>query len=211
MTPADRIAELEAKLARYESAERELPESFVARVSKLNYSAMGDQSEWDTHGNAVMDLARGADELRDYAVAMKVENEALRENAPLGSMHTRAVKAEADTVSALVNLADAVLLNSRVLAELDAAKDALVAERKISADLANQIYDARVTRDEAKSALATARQEERERIAKVIRCRGQSAVTMINADERLDEKKAYAWDCEQHAIAIEALTDEEAK
>lgn len=43
-----------------------------------------------------------------------------------------------------------------------------------------------------------------EEIAQFITYRGQCAVQMINADERIEEKKAYAWDCLQHAMAIRA-------
>ena len=41
--------------------------------------------------------------------------------------------------------------------------------------------------------------------AEIIEHRGVCAVTMINADERLAEKKAYAWDALQHAIELRAL------
>ena len=43
-----------------------------------------------------------------------------------------------------------------------------------------------------------------EEAAKLVEYRGQCAVQMINAEERLDEKKSYAWDALQHAITIRA-------
>lgn len=52
-----------------------------------------------------------------------------------------------------------------------------------------------------------AAREERERCAAFVQHRGQCAVQMINADERIDEKKSYAWDAWQHAIAIRTLSD----
>ena len=76
----------------------------------------------------------------------------------------RARKAEAETVSALCQLADAVLLNGRILAERDAAKDAL----------------------------ATARQDERERCEKAI-------------DDAGGDNTQY------HINAIRAPTDERQK
>ena len=38
--------------------------------------------------------------------------------------------------------------------------------------------------------------------AEMIKYRGKCAVAMINAEERIDEKKAYAWDATHHSIAI---------
>ena len=45
--------------------------------------------------------------------------------------------------------------------------------------------------------------------AKIIERRGVCAVTMINAEERLEEKKAYAWDALQHAIELRALASQQ--
>ena len=44
-----------------------------------------------------------------------------------------------------------------------------------------------------------------EEAAKLVEYRGQCAVAMINAEERIEEKKAYAWDALQHGIAIREL------
>src|SRR3990167_7135716 len=75
---------LRAKCARYEQAERELPGGPPRIAGCMN-----------------LYVPRFAyDKLRDYAVALKVENESLRENAPLGSMHIRATKAEAALATA---------------------------------------------------------------------------------------------------------------
>lgn len=46
-----------------------------------------------------------------------------------------------------------------------------------------------------------------EEAAKLVEYRGQCAVTMINTEERIEEKKAYAWDALQHGTAIRALKD----
>ena len=55
--------------------------------------------------------------------------------------------------------------------------------------------------------VSCARKAEREKVAKFIEYRGQCAVAMINSEERIEEKKAFAWDCLQHAIAIREMGD----
>src|SRR3990167_8525473 len=80
------VAELEAKLARYENVSG-LPEY---------PQILGDNQL----GQPEMVYRDDYDKLHDYAVALKVENESLRENAPLGSMHIRATKAEAALATA---------------------------------------------------------------------------------------------------------------
>lgn len=71
-----------------------------------------------------------------------------------------------------------------------------------------------MTEDERAMILAAADEIERlgrgrdavlEEAAAHVQHRGVCAVQMINADERVEEKKAYAWDAMQHAISIRAL------
>ena len=44
--------------------------------------------------------------------------------------------------------------------------------------------------------------------AELVKYRGQCAVAMINAEERIEEKKSYAWDALQHGIAVETAAAE---
>ena len=111
----------------------------------------------------------------------------------------RAVKADAETISALCQLADAVLLNGRVLAERDAAKDALATAQAENRQLqfswagcSQQLKDAIDDLQRTEAVLATATQDERNRCEKAI-------------DDAGGDNTQY------HINAIRAPTDEEAK
>ena len=195
MTDADRIAELEARLARYESVTG-LPECPHLLMETL-------------HDLEMIDAEQYINVLLDYAVAMKAEvdsnyqrireacDEAIRLSAE------RAVKADAETVSALCQWADAVLLNGRILAERDAAKDALVA-MTVEFDLFKEdggrailfnkqrADEAEARTEKAEAALATATQDERERCEMAI-------------DDAGGDNTQY------HINAIRAPTDEGAR
>ena len=54
-------------------------------------------------------------------------------------------------------------------------------------------------------AIQRAKNDSLEEAAKLVDYRGQCAVQMINAEERIEEKKAYAWDALQHGAAIRDL------
>jgi len=159
MTPADRIAELEAKLLHYESATG-LPEEPARIPGSMNlYVPRADY-----------------DKLRDYAVAIKAENDELHrvnnENiCNLQTLYKRAEKAEAVVAEA----------NKRIH-ELAEAYARLFTEKEF-----------------AGKQLATARQEERERCAKV--CERQWLRT---SDTAMSPQR-------QCAEAIRALTDEGAE
>ena len=199
---ADRIAELEAKLARHESASQELPEVIpdapLLSCQLENGKHVVSFEDW-LQMRQIIELFRG------YVVAMKAEfaeykdttnmqmaaistaatsnsrssAPALQRNHPYWSApyndvvtavareireRERACKADAETVSALCQLADAVLFSGKILAERDAAKDAL----------------------------AVARQEERERCERAV-------------DDAGGDNTVY------HIAAIRAITNEEAK
>jgi len=165
---ADECKADRAKLARYESVTGlpEVPDleplaTFPARVAVYNdanrYYAGALKAEFteykDTTNMQMAAISTAAtSNSRNSAPALQRNHPYW--SAPYNDVVTavareirereRAVKADAETVSALCQLlADAVVLNGRILAERDAAKDALAAERKISADLANQQYAAR--------------------------------------------------------------------
>jgi hypothetical protein len=86
----------------------------------------------------------------------------------------------------------------------DAAERAEAALAVALKDLADEQREHMITVDVAQEAEA-ALKGAYEKAAKLIEYRGQCAVQMINAEERIEEKKSYAWDCLQHAIAIRAL------
>ena len=240
MTPADRIAELEAKLATVQ-AECDRYYGHLAglfwsgRIDNLtgdDMQKMADECKADRaklsryesvtglpecphllmetlHDLEMIDAEQYINVLLDYAVAMKAEvdsnyqrireacDEAIRLSAE------RAVKADAETVSALCQWADAVLLNGRILAERDAAKDALVA-MTVEFDLFKEdggrailfnkqrADEAEARTEKAEAALATATQDERERCEMAI-------------DDAGGDNTQY------HINAIRAPTDEGAR
>ena len=111
----------------------------------------------------------------------------------------RVAKADTKTVSALCQLADAVLLNGRILAERDAAKDALATAQAENRQLqlswagcSQQLKDAIDDLQRTEAVLATATQDERNRCEKAI-------------DDAGGDNTQY------HINAIRAPTDEEAK
>ena len=173
MTPADRIAELEAKLVAM-SAECGRYYGHVAgllwsgRIDNLtgdDMQKMADECKADKAKLARYESVTGlpeepprktahgwnlecpwwyADKLIVYAMAMKAENDELKRTddvtmTAFGKLEKkfraqvdRAVKAESETVSALCQLADAMLLTGRILAERDAAKDALATAQEMN-------------------------------------------------------------------------------
>lgn len=51
----------------------DLAEGYLDRAIKLNTEAMGDRDQWDSHGNAVLDLVREMAGQIDSAVAAERE------------------------------------------------------------------------------------------------------------------------------------------
>ena len=177
-TPGDRIADLEATL---ELVKAGLESEIAAREQ----ASMGLPKEpaclWrGTSYQVATAILDHIDELLDYAVAMTVENDDYR---------AAIVKANSD----LFDMRTAYALRNEAIERCKKAEATLAAERKISANLVNQMYDARATRDDAKSALATARQDERERIAVVF------------------DAMQHTGNMAMAAAIVRALTDEEPK
>ena len=121
------LDDVNSKLARYEQAAREFP---VEPVSCYQFLTTENQIK----------VLNYAIELRATAAALKANLDVA--NTLVGEQKAALIKAEWNAYEQATKAGK--------------AEAALAAERKVSANLADQIYDARVIRDEAKAALAAA-------------------------------------------------------